>query len=225
MLNLSIAMRAQHFSSRFLACLSALLLLCFTRGEAAAGWLAQSSQQSPQIKIDSPRGGDALQGVVSVTGTTEVEGFRSMELSFAYQADTTGTWFLISRSSTAVKEGALASWDTTTISDGSYRLRVQVTLEDASVLETIIDGLRVRNYLPVETATPGSRAGQVTPTPTRTPLPDFELMEAGPTPLPTNPAVITQRDLQASLMQGALVATGVFGLVGLYLALRAAFRR
>lgn len=223
MLNLSIAMRAQHFSSRFLACLSALLLLCFTRGEAAAGWLAQSSQQSPQIKIDSPRGGDALQGVVSVTGTTEVEGFRSMELSFAYQADTTGTWFLISRSSTAVKEGALASWDTTTISDGSYRLRVQVTLEDASVLETIIDGLRVRNYLPVETATPGSRAGQVTPT--RTPLPDFELMEAGPTPLPTNPAVITQRDLQASLMQGALVATGVFGLVGLYLALRAAFRR
>jgi hypothetical protein len=37
--------------------------------------------------------------------------------------------------------------------------------------------------------------------------------------------VITQRDLQASLMQGALVVAGAFGLVGLYLALRAAFRR
>jgi hypothetical protein len=218
-------MHAQHFSSRFLACLAALLLLCFTRGEAAAERLAQSFQQTPQIKIDSPRDGDALQGVVSVTGTTEVEGFRSMELAFAYQADTTGTWFLIARSSTAVKEGALTSWDTTTISDGSYRLRVQVTLEDGRVLETIVDELRVRNYLPVETATPGSRAGQVTPTPTHTPLPDFEFVEADPTPLPTNPAVITQRDLQASLMQGALVVAGAFGLVGLYLALRAAFRR
>lgn len=223
MLNLPIAMRSYQFSSRFSACLALLVVLGFllvTRSQVVM------AQQPPEkVEIESPRGGDALQGVVSVTGTTEIEGFRTMEMAFAYQSDTTGTWFLISRSTTPVKEAALASWDTTTISDGIYRLRVQVALADGKTLETVIEGLRVRNYLPVETATPGTRTGQVTPTPTRTPLPDFEVSETDPTPLPTNPAVVTPRDLQASMIQGSLAAAGALGLFVLYLALRAAFRR
>lgn len=222
MLNLPITMRPQQFSSRFSACLAllaALFLILSVRGGVVR------AQDDPEVVIDSPGGGEVLQGVVTVTGTTEMEGFSAMEMSFAYQSDTTGTWFPIIRASTAVKEGPLATWDTTTISDGTYRLRVQVFLQDGKVVETVVDGLRVRNYLPIETATPGARENQVTPTPTRTPLPDFELAAVNATPLPTNPAVVTPRDLQSSAVQGALAAASVLGLIGLYLALKAAIRR
>jgi hypothetical protein len=222
MLNLSIAMLLHHNFSRFstgLALVAALILL-FSGSIGAA-----SAQQKPQVIIDSPRSGDALQGVVSIVGTTEVEGFRSVEIAFAYQSDPTGTWFLIAQSGTAVKAGALASWDTTTISDGSYRLRVRVLLNDGQALETVVDGLRVRNYLPIETPTPGARAGQMTPTPTATLLPDFEIAAVNPTPLPTNPAVVTRLDLQNSAAQGALAAAGLLAAFGLYLALRAVARR
>ena len=199
-----------------------LLLLFFSaRVSGAQG-------EEPVFSVDSPRPGDALQGVVTIAGTTGVPGFRSVDVAFAYQSDSTGTWFPIAQSSAAVQAGAIAGWDTTTITDGNYRLRVQVFLQDGRVLESVVEGLRVRNYLPVETSTPHADAppvGQPIPTSTPTPLADFQVSARQPTPLPTNPAQVTQRHLQTSVFQGMLAAAGVLAVVGMLVGLRAALRR
>jgi hypothetical protein len=176
-----------------------------------------------QVVVDSPRPGDALQGQVVINGTTDLEGFQSYEVSFAYQQDATSTWFPLYSGKEAVKEGALATWDTTIISDGTYRLRVMVFLGDGRAVQTVVSGLRVRNYTAVETTTPAPERtleGQSTSV-----TGDYVPEGAALSPTANNPAQIRGTDLGSSLALGGLVALGLFVLIGLYLAVRALFRR
>ena len=193
---------------------------------AGAGIVDPTATEEPKPAIISPGPGEALQGMVEIAGTTDVPGFRRVEIAFAYQSDKTSTWFLLQQSSDRVKEGALASWDTTMITDGTYRLRMQVFLQDGQILESTLSGLRVRNYTTIETSTPEVRpAGRATPTPTSTPRADFQPESVDATPLPTNPAQVTAQHLQASVLRGVMVVFGA-GLLGmLYLGLRAIVRR
>lgn len=174
-------------------------------------------------KVTSPREGDVLQGQVLINGTTEVTGFRDVEVAFAYQDDPTGTWFIIEQSAQSVKKGLIASWDTSTITDGEYQLRVRVALADGRIAEAVVPNLRVRNYTPVETSEPDSRA-EVQVEPTQTPLPDYQGSAIQPTPLPTNPAVLTARDLRASALRGVGVVVAAVLLAGMYVGVRSMMR-
>jgi hypothetical protein len=118
----------------------------------AAVSAAAAQQAAPSIV--NPAEGQALQGVVQIIGSTNVDGFLSAELAFAYADDVTGTWFLIASPAAPVTSGLLAEWDTSSITDAAYVLRLRVFRQDGSSLETRVTGLRVRNYLPVETPTP-----------------------------------------------------------------------
>jgi hypothetical protein len=175
------------------------------------------SAQVFTLGIDTPGPGEVLQGLVTVNGTSEVEGFLSADIAFSYANDPTGTWFLISASSQPVQRGLLATWDTTTITDGTYNLRLRVTLADGSYKDSLISDLRVRNYTPVETATPAPYVPQATPaptvTPTATPFPT-------PTRLPSNAAALTGVDVSASLAWGGLGVLALVAFSGLYLWLR-----
>ena len=182
-----------------------------------------STAVPPQVAILSPTPGQALQGSVVIQGTTRIAGFKSAELSFAYTNNPTDTWFLITLLDTPVVSGTLGTWDTTTITDGSYDLRLNAIREDGSRVTAVVKGLRVRNYTPIETSTP-------TPvTPTATLLPG-ELPTATPTPLPTitptptalppNPASLVPRDVAFSLGKGALGVAGIFALMGAYALVR-----
>jgi hypothetical protein len=170
-------------------------------------------------QISSPQEGSALQGVVTITGSTNVDGFDSAEISFSYDDETSANWFLIQRSTDPVESGALASWDTTTIADGVYRIRLSVHLKNGQTLETITSRLRVRNYSAVETSTPAPQSSVMpasTPTlpmVTRTP-------RATPSPAPTNPARITPQGLEISLIQGVLAGLAGFLALGIYLFIR-----
>ena len=178
-----------------------------------AGMLkALAQENTPSITTPGP--GDALQGVVTITGTTQVEGFASAEIAFAYSGDSTGTWFRISSADQAVEAGTLAIWDTTSISDGVYDLRLQVLTTDGKTLQAIISGLRVRNYTPVETPTPTQVIPAATPLPTNTSTPT-----PYPTPssLPPNPAVLSTQDVSLGVGYGGLAAVVIFILLGLYL--------
>jgi len=167
--------------------------------------------------ITTPRSGDVLQGAVTVSGSSDVQDFLSSEIDFAYAADTTGTWFLVAASNQPISAGTLAAWDTTTITDGDYILRLRVYLTDGSYRETLVTGLRVRNYTPVETPTPAPVATQATTTPTTTqtatPFPT-------PTSLPPNPAALAPTDVSASILYGGLAAILTFVIIGIYLWLR-----
>lgn len=106
-------------------------------------------------EVESPVEGEVIQGKISITGSTDVIGFESYEVYFGFEGDETNTWFLLSDSKEPVKNGGvLAVWDTTQISDGNYRILLRVNLEDDKPTEIIINGLRLRNYLTIETSTP-----------------------------------------------------------------------
>ena len=206
----------------------------------APGWRLPFLQETPQpeVWIQSPLPGRPLQGKVLVSGSSAVAGFGSAELSFAYSDDPTGAWFLIAESGEAVQEGPLAEWDTTTISDGVYTLRLVVTAVDGSQHTAVVPHLRVRNYSSIETDTPtpppptatslsGGTAGLIPsialpPSPT-----SFRQAENRPTgtPLPPNPAQLSTLDIQAALGKGALSVLGVFALLGFYGSVNRLLRR
>ncbi|MDZ4158471.1 MAG: hypothetical protein U1B80_01660, partial [Anaerolineaceae bacterium] len=123
----------------------------------------------------------------------------------------------------------LGIWDTTTITDGDYRLRVLVRLTDGRQLTTEVPSLRVRNYTPKGYYTPV----EMIPTATPVEMPEPESL-AQPvitnTPLPLaapaaeNPLQITSTRLVSSLGIGLAATLALFGGIGVYLALRAISR-
>jgi hypothetical protein len=198
----------------------------------AGSVLAQSGTETPAAPsaegMRFPQPGQALQGSLTILGSIAATGFVRFELQFSYHGDPTGAWFLIAESGTLPESDDLAEWDTGSLTDGIYDLRLVVYRENSEQVY-LIPAVRVRNYTPVETNTPmpitptaTTRPGDtpvptITPTITATPLPS-----ATPslTPLPANPGEIGRDDLLRSLGNGALLVAGVFALMGVYALLR-----
>jgi hypothetical protein len=196
--------------------LTLLLLALLTARPAAA-------QTGPAVTIDSPGEGQVLRGQVTVTGASTAEGFRSAELAFAYADDPTGTWFLIRFFDGPATGGTLAVWDTEGLTDGDYTLRLRVTLQDGSQVEALVEGLRVRNTTPVETATPlATLALGASPLPaTSVPTATLTWLPT-PTHLPANPASLGLPQVYASIGRGALSILLLFLVFGLFLRMRRA---
>jgi len=184
------------------------------------------AQEGADLVITSPESGQFVQGLVIVSGTVTVLGFSSYELSFAYMDDPTGTWFALQNSSLPVFEGELGSWDTTTLTDGDYSLRLRAFLLDGSMQETTVTDLRVRNYTAVPTATFTPTAtpfAQIVPPTAQliAPLPaTVTPFHPTPTPLPPNPAGLTVPSISEAMGRGALFAFLLILGVGLVLRLR-----
>jgi hypothetical protein len=184
------------------------------------------AQDETELVITSPETGQVIQGLTIVAGTVTVLGFSSYELSFAYQDDPTGTWFTLQNSSLPIFEGELGTWDTSTLTDGDYTLRLRVFLLDGSVQETTVSDLRVRNYTPVPTPT-------VTETATvfaQLVLPTVQLLATAPatatashptpTPFPPNPAGLEVSSISNAVGRGAILTLLLIFGVGLILRLR-----
>ncbi len=192
--------------------------ICFV----AAVSVREAVAQSVQPAITSPSKDQVLQGLVTVTGTTGPAGFASAEISFAYAADDTGTWFAIQTLAQPIEDGTLATWDTTKITDGSYVIRLRVVAADAAVHDALVPVI-VANYTAPEIGSPTPRVTSQpvvqVPTPlvvevSVTPLP---VQLPTPTALPPNPAVIPATDVYAGLGRGALIAGAAFVLLALIL--------
>lgn len=195
---------------RILAC-----SLFFGMVMASSGLVVNAQTGGPVI--GSPRSGGVLQGVVTISGSSDITGFVSAEVSFTYAEDPTGTWFTVALNNQPVLNDGLATWDTTVITDGDYVLRLRVYLIDGSSREVLVSGLRVRNYTPVETPTPIPIAPEATPLPTITPT---AIPFPTPTSLPRNPATLAPTDVSASIVYGGLMAITIFIIVSIYLWLR-----
>lgn len=178
--------------------------------------------------INSPLPGQALQGSVPIAINLEAQEFQGIEISFAYQDDPTDTWFLIFQSDEEVSGADLPQWDTTTLTDGEYTLRVDLSRADGSQTSMFVPDLRVRNYTAIETDTPvptETAAPGDTPVPTSTATATITPIPPTGTPLPPNPAQLTTQDITLSLGKGALGAAAALALIGLYSAIKNAFRR
>jgi hypothetical protein len=185
-------------------------------------------------EILSPQPGEAVLGSLTIHAHLRAEGVEKVEISFAYSADPTSTWFLIGELSGAPMGHKLVDWETSRLTDGNYSLRFTAILEDGTRLIAAVPGLRVRNYTPVETPTstssatpapaatlsqPAAVTSAPTAAPTLTPIPHTA------TPLPPNPAILTGRDLGEYIAYGVLGAGIFFGVLGLYASARRYFRR
>ena len=183
--------------------------------------------QDSTIAITSPASGDILRGEVTVTGSTDIPDFALAQLEFKYASDLSDTWFPLQTFSQPQADSPLFQWDTVSITDGAYILRLRVTLLDATFQEVTLP-VFIQNDAPTPAPTPiptsasqpGIESGVPTPfllaaspTPTDTPRPT-------PTALPANPAALNQKDLYASLGRGALVIIGLFVFSGVILRLR-----
>lgn len=184
-----------------------------------------AAQDSPPVAITSPAAGEILRGQVTITGKVDVPSFVTAHVDFAYASDPTGTWFNIQTFSQPPADSTLATWDTTSITDGDYVLRLRVNFEDGTFQDATVP-LKIGNeMLPTPTAEPTSTPEvdsvliptpfllAASPTPTEVPRPT-------PTALPSNPVSLGQNQVYDSLGRGALVILGLFALAGMIIRVR-----
>jgi uncharacterized membrane protein len=206
MLNLNVRLMKPHF-----LLLSLVFLL--------------AAQESPPIAITSPAPDEILRGQVTITGKVDVPSFVSAQLDFAYASNPTDTWFTIQTFSQPLADSTLATWDTASITDGDYILRLRVSFEDGTFQEVTVP-IKIGNDLvptptPEPTSTPQADSVLIptpfllaaSPTPTDVPRPT-------PTALPSNPVSLAQNQIYASLGRGALVILGLFALAGIIMRVR-----
>jgi hypothetical protein len=183
------------------------------------------AQESPPIAILSPAPDEILRGQVTIAGKVDVPSFVSAQLDFAYAANPTDTWFAIETFSQPLADSTLATWDTTSITDGDYVLRLRVSFEDGTFQDVTVPFKIGNNFVltptPEPTSTPQADSVLIptpfllaaSPTPTDVPRPT-------PTALPSNPVSLGQNQIYASLGRGALVILGLFALAGIIMRVR-----
>ena len=137
-----------------------------------------AAQDSPPIAITFPLSGDILRGEVTITGTTDDPNFLSAQLDFSYASNPTGTWFSLQTFSQPVTDSALAVWNTASISDGDYILRLRVNFLDNTSQEITVP-VSVRNDVPFSTPTVVATS---TPNTVEVQIPTPFLLAASPTP-------------------------------------------
>lgn len=174
--------------------------------------LAQEAAD-PTVDITFPLPGEAVQGLLQIYGTVNVDDIDFYTLEFAYHDSTDQTWFGISKGENIIVGNLLGEWDTSSIPDGTYNLRLTVTRMSFDPIFLIVEGIRVRNYSQIETNTP-------TPTgtiPTHTPSLDTPIFPTAtlepttsPTPFPPNSAVVSKEDLQKTLIRGSIGGVVIF---------------
>lgn len=170
---------------------------------------AEAQASGTSISIPAPN--QALQGQVTITGSTGSASFGSAEIAFAYSGDETNTWFSIASLSEPVTDGALTTWDTTNITDGAYVMRLRVFSADGSLQDATV-GFEIANYSSIAAASPvpsptGFAVLQIpspfvapaSPTPEPSPVPT-------PSPLPPNPMSLSAASVYGGLARGALFA-------------------
>lgn len=189
--------------------------------------LSFTAQDSPPVAITSPVSGDVLRGEIAIIGSTDIPNFLSAQLDFKYASDDADSWFPLAALSQPALDSPLYLWNTASITDGDYILRLRVTLADGTFQEatvpiTIQNDAPILTPTPAVTSTPESSIGVQIPTPfllAASPTPT-EVPRPTPTPLPPNPASLTQSTILTSLGRGAIVILALFIFSAILLRLR-----
>jgi hypothetical protein len=148
--------------TRLLAVLSAVLF---------AALPLRASAEDPLAQITSPQPGAVVRDVVVIAGSATHPSFSFYKVEFA--AEPGSNWSVIGDThASQVKDGALAQWDTRSVADGSYSLRLTVVDQSGNYKEDVVRQVVVANAGPAVSPTPSESPtpeGTLTPTPTSTP--------------------------------------------------------
>lgn len=152
------------------------------------GVAAAPIRQSTDVAvINSPTSNSVVRGVVPVAGSADHAQFQFYKVEFSPEPVTGNQWQIIGAThNSPVINGVLENWDTTTIPDGSYTLRLQTVKLDGNYLEFFAQQIVVANSQPQPTDTPPSTEAApeaiVPSAPTET-----------PTPLPPTPTIVVEQ--------------------------------
>jgi len=96
-----------------------------------------------QVMITSPEPGDEVKGTVELIGTAEIPNFGF----FKYEVTPLGVenWATVSAGRVTVRNDRLGDWDTTTLANGDYFLRLVVTDNIGASLEPCVIAIRILN--------------------------------------------------------------------------------
>lgn len=96
-----------------------------------------------KIMITSPKPGDEVSGTVSITGTADVPNFGF----YKYEVASMGSqnWATIAANPKPLKDGQLGQWNTLSLTNGDYFLRLVVTDNVGASLEPCVIAVRVLN--------------------------------------------------------------------------------
>lgn len=122
--------------------------------------------------VSSPRSNAVVRGVVSIEGTANHPEFQKYEVRLARGLNpnvSDDQWIRLNISESAVVNGQLAVWDTTSVPDGAYILRLRVVRRDSNYQDVDIAPINVANAAP-PTVAPTETPAE-TPTPLESPTP------------------------------------------------------
>jgi hypothetical protein len=190
--------------------------------------------------ITSPKNLTTVRGNVVIEGSATHPNFWKYEVAFAREPNPSN-WALIGDvHENAVVNGRLEVWNTATVPDGTYSLRLRVVRKDGNYDEYYVRQLTVGNKQPTETPTPAETATPSQPTITSTPLPSTPTVviqqpkretptatasptgkaAIEPTATPANQPTISTQAMLSSFCQGSEVVLGVFAAVGVLFIVR-----
>lgn len=188
-------------------------MILVTRILFLLGLLFSKSQATTSPVISYPEEGEVVEGIVEIRGNVPGEDFASAKLSYAYAGENAVDWFLIADINAPVEDKVLGVWDTTTITDGTYQIRLRIREASGEKKDVIVTGIQVANY---SRSDPAVDEGVMTATEATSTQIALESFEPGPTSLPANPATITTTDLRHSALTGLWIGIGLVGLVVLW---------
>lgn len=120
------------------------------------------------VRITYPVDGGQVAGYITVVGSASHPRFLQYALEWGPDPNPGNLWYpLMSPRNQTVLNGGLGAWNTTTIPDGVYQLRLHVWLTDGTDTFDIATGVRVSNQQPTAVPTLTS-----TPRPNRPPVID-----------------------------------------------------
>ena len=126
---------------------------------------------APSVELALPREGDYVLDIVDVRGSARIDDMDHYEVQYGLGDSPIG-WGVLAWQAVGVENGLLMQWDTRTLPNGMYSLRVVVF--DRHGNYTLSPAIRVivDNLLPTETPTPTATATATqTTTPTQTATP------------------------------------------------------
>ncbi len=96
-----------------------------------------------QIMLTAPKPGELVSGVVELTGTADIPNLAF----FKYEISSMGSniWATVSAGDTLRKNEKLGDWDTTTLPNGDYFLRLVLIDNAATPIEPCVIAVRVEN--------------------------------------------------------------------------------
>src|SRR5512141_2519950 len=103
-------------------------------------------QQGPDIaQIASPTEGQALSGLVAISGSANHPELARWELAYGPDPNPNDAWQPFAEGNQPVDIGRIGTWTTSVVADGQYALRLRVIRQDSNYSEGFVRGLLVSN--------------------------------------------------------------------------------